>query len=75
MKKKLLPLFAFAVLAAGLTSCKKDFTCDCSYTDDDGEVISIPTTIENSRRPEASISCEALEIGYSMWADGKCKLK
>ena len=73
--KKLLPLFALAIIATGFTSCKKDFTCNCTYTDIDGEVVTIPTTINDSRRPEASLSCEALEIGYSMWADGKCKLK
>ena len=75
MKKGLLSLLALAALATSLTSCKKDFTCNCTYTDDDGTAVTIPATIEDSRRPEASLTCEAMEITYSIWDDAKCKLK
>ncbi len=75
MKKGLLSLFALAALATSLTSCKKDFTCNCTYTDDDGNKVTIPATINDSRRPEASISCSAMEITYSIWDDVDCKLK
>ncbi len=65
MKKAL--LIAVALISIGFTSCKKDWKCVCSDS-------TLGTTdeydIKNSRRPEASLSCDALEIGYD-----DCKLR
>lgn len=75
MKRKLLPLFALAVLATGFTSCKKDFKCACTFTDDNNEEQTEIMNI-NGRRPEASLSCEAFQASYNMYVGGaKCKLK
>jgi len=59
--KKVITLFAaVGFMAIGFTSCKKDFTCVC--TNSNGDKDSYPIT--NTRRPDAKITCEALEFGY-----------
>jgi hypothetical protein len=63
--KRLLPLLTLAVLATGFTSCKKDFTCECTYTEtENGTVVDTYTTSVtfNARRPEASLSCNASDV-------------
>lgn len=67
MKKSI--LFVAALLAISFTSCKKDWTCEC--TDSTGTVAT-SSTISNSRKPEAKTACEAqnlLGTGYN------CSLK
>lgn len=59
MKKSL--FIAVALISIGFTSCKKDWTCACR-DNTLGEMDEY--TIKDSRRPEASLSCDALEIGY-----------
>lgn len=63
--KKLL-LAATAIIAISTTSCKKDWTCEC--TDDNGYVFAFQ--IQDSRRPEASTICNTGDL-----AGQKCKLK
>jgi hypothetical protein len=54
--KKILTLIAVVFVAAiVLPSCKKDWTCVC--TDSNGDKTSY--TINDSRRPEAELACEA----------------
>ncbi len=64
--RKIITLSAVAVMAIALfSSCKKDFTCTCNFNGQ--EVV---TEIPDSRRPEAKIVCEAMDIG-----GGDCKLE
>lgn len=55
--KKLL-LFAVVGIALSTTSCKKDWICECRDTTT-GDVYEYE--IPNSRRPEASVSCDFVE--------------
>ena len=51
MKK--ITLFAFAVVALSLASCKKDRVCTC--TDVDGDILS--TTYYDSKKSNAELLC------------------
>ena len=56
--KNLFILTVFALVA--LTSCKKDYTCTCTY-DFMGEAVSTSTTI-NATKADAKKTCEAESI-------------
>lgn len=63
MKKVL--LLAIVATAFGLTSCKKDYTCECTIL---GTTSSVKYT--NVKKADAKKSCEALnQVGVS------CSLK
>jgi hypothetical protein len=56
MKK--LVLFVAVVATLGLTSCKKDWTCECSYTDGDGNTQTTSTAISDKTKKDAEAQCE-----------------
>lgn len=60
MKK--VALFAAVVFAVGLTSCKKDHTCECTTTDSSNTIsdVTVSTTI-NDTKSNAEDACTALE--------------
>jgi hypothetical protein len=53
MKKLML---VAAVVAVGLSSCKKDYTCTCTYTG--GVTGSVSTTVTATKK-DAKSSCES----------------
>lgn len=61
MKKIILTTAMVAVLALGLTSCKKDYTCDCK---DANSTKFDSQTYPNTSITDAKRSCEARE---SFW--------
>lgn len=65
MKKTL--LFAIAIVSIGFTSCKKDYSCECT---ENGQVV-LTAEMENTRRPEASAACKLAGTNSTM----ECKLK
>jgi len=54
--KKLLTLLFVASLALTATSCKKDYTCECTVLG-----VAAPTTIANSSKSDAETACTALQ--------------
>jgi hypothetical protein len=57
MKKTI--LFVSALVILGLTSCKKDYTCNCATMDLDTEEITTESyTIQAGHKSEASIECD-----------------
>jgi hypothetical protein len=66
--KRLIPLLFLCVVSSGLTSCYKEHTCTCTVTTSNGsggvETETFSFTIK-SRRPEASLSCNAGDMSYS----------
>ena len=61
--KKLL-LFSVAVLmACACTSCKKDYTCECKFTDG---TPNITAPFENAKKTDATEACDLLETTYKM---------
>jgi hypothetical protein len=61
MKKVLLVAFGASLL--GLTACKKDYTCTCTYNGN-GMSGSISTTI-NATKKDAKEACEADNNAYT----------
>lgn len=65
--KKIITLSAAAIMAISMfASCKKDYTCTCN-------INGTPTdfNMPNTRKPDAKIACEALQVGTAT----DCKLK
>lgn len=57
MKKKMSLVLGVAfVVAIGFTSCKKDYTCDCTING-----VKSSSTIENAKKGDAEDACTALE--------------
>jgi len=51
------------VLAFGLTSCTKDYTCTCTSTDSSGTIADIVTTVtyNDSKKSDAEDACTNAE--------------
>lgn len=60
--KKIILVAAVATFALGMTSCKKDYTCDCSYTSG-GSTATSSSTIKNAKKSDAKAACTALQVG------------
>lgn len=60
--KKFILVAAVATFAMGLGSCKKDYTCDCTYTSN-GQTYTSSSTIKNAKKTDAKAACTALQIG------------
>lgn len=78
MKKVIISaLSAVAILtvAAGITSCSKSYSCECSY-DNSGTPETVSTSLQGYTRVDAKASCDAIEIGLkSSFSDASCSLK
>jgi len=73
MKKSIvftLSVFATMIL---LSSCKKDFVCECSYTDVIGDSGIFSWEIEDRTKKDATDACE--EFDFAGWTDISCELK
>lgn len=57
MKKLLILGGIFAMFT--FTSCKKDYTCDCTVF---GDPISVP--VQNAKKKDAESACDAAETTY-----------
>jgi len=65
--KKLLLMAAVAGLFT-VTSCKKDYTCNCTVGS-----TTTPTTIENVSKADAEAACDALDA-INQIVGGSCAL-
>ncbi len=70
--KKVLFVAIAGVFTLGLTSCKKDWTCECQYS---GEVTTY--TIKDKKKSEAKSVCTgAVSVGLvKVGGDNNCSLK
>lgn len=72
MKRNLTIAFVGLAMIA-LTSCKKDYTCECTSTDSSGNSSTSSTTIENAKKSDAEEACnKSISSGGSTI---ECKLK
>lgn len=64
-------LFILAVIAGAfsMTSCKKDFTCECTVS---GQTT--PIELKNVKKVDATAACKTWNTSYSAQG-GSCKLK
>ncbi|MCX6197481.1 MAG: hypothetical protein NTY55_12690 [Flavobacteriia bacterium] len=73
--KNLFILTVFALIA--LTSCKKDYTCECKDYEDGVMVLSESTTIKDTKS-KAKTSCDELDdyedLGGYIY-ETKCEIK
>ncbi|MND75178.1 hypothetical protein D3C87_16110 [compost metagenome] len=52
---------ALAIALLGLTSCKKDYNCECTYQDTGNATIIENKTIKNSTLDDAKRTCDGYE--------------
>lgn len=70
MKKVILPLLMAGLFVAGVTSCKKDYTCACS-----GDGWTLDAKFENVKKKDAEETCDAAETTYKIGdATASCTL-
>jgi hypothetical protein len=73
MKKLFLSIAALAFIATSMTSCKKDYSCDCTYDDGTGTMVTEKTPIKDAKKKDAEEACDALGLLYTL-GGGKCEL-
>lgn len=64
MKKVVFGVAAMALL--GLTSCKKDYDCECTYQDTGSLTVTEHKTIKNSSLDDAKKTCDGYETNGSV---------
>ena len=63
MKKRLALLSGIAfILALGVTSCKKDYTCTCTVKDSSGNVLSTSSVTINDTKSKATTACNGMVV-------------
>ena len=69
-------LFVAVAATLGLTSCKKDWTCECSYTYD-GETETESYAINGKTKKDAEAQCEgkASVGGFTVSTGSNCTTK
>lgn len=72
--KKLSTILA-VVAVISLASCKKDYTCECTYTDSSGFFDNSTSTITiNGKKKDVEKSCDAFDY-TSGTTSNSCKIK
>lgn len=76
MKKVLLVAVA-GVFMLGLTSCKKDWSCECSYSNVQGTLVDpgSPYAISNATKKDAKEACNAMGVVVAGVGTKDCNLK
>ncbi len=64
--KKLLPIAAMALLATAFTSCKKDYTCECTTTEPGTTAITTKFTLNDQKKKDADAACNAKSTSYTV---------
>ena len=73
--KKVFLYAAVLVFVAGFSSCKKDYTCKCDYTEG-GQKKTIDIPMDFDTKLLAETQCNSEEMVYqSTDPDAKCELK
>ncbi len=72
MKKVSFLLGVLFVASLALTSCKKDWNCECTFAD--YPEFNTTTVIPDSKKKDAQEACDALDTAAKL-VDGKCELK
>lgn len=67
--KKFAPIAAIALFAIAFTSCKKDYTCECTVLG-----TTVPTEFKDVKKKDAQDDCDKLDASAKI-VDGNCKLK
>lgn len=65
---------AAALMMAGFVSCKKDYTCQCTW-DLAGSQTTVDLEMNNVSKKDAKDACEAATATYSQYTGVSCELK
>ncbi len=71
-------ILTFLVLAGFfMTSCKKDYTCKCTYKNVDGQEGHIFHYFENTTKAEAKLGCDSQDKLFKLGdpENAKCELE
>ena len=71
--KKLLSIAAVTVALVSLSSCKKDYTCTCTFTGVGGSQEAV-LQLNDSKKKDAESACDTWSTQYST-VGGTCELK
>lgn len=70
--KKLFILFAAVILVTGFSSCKKDYTCTCTFNNGNPTIV-LP--FNGATHKDAKESCDAAAATYAVAGGTGCTLK
>jgi hypothetical protein len=73
MKKLLLGIAGFGLLASTMTSCKKDYDCVCTYPGFNGTTETDTWPYKKVKKKDAEAACDTWDALHK--PDGSCKLK
>lgn len=77
MKVKKVFVLSLAFVALALTSCKKDYVCDCHIDDVDGNHIDQELDINGAKKGDAEKVCDDFEHQLEdneMYEEADCQL-
>lgn len=72
MKKTIATVIAVIFVAASFTSCKKDFTCSCTYSSN--SALNYDYKYTKVKKKDAQASCDGLDSSAKL-VNGSCTLK
>lgn len=76
MKKIALILAVAIVGAIVLPSCKKDYTCECTFdASNGGGTQTVDVAINHAKKKDAKNACDAMTSTYMMYTSVQCNLK
>jgi hypothetical protein len=75
MKKAFVVLFVAGAMATGLTSCKGDYTCSCTYEYIQGRDTTLVVPMNNVKKSDAEEACDLAQTTYqNADANASCTL-
>jgi len=65
--KKFAFIFGVAFVATlAFSSCKKDYTCSCTYKGVDGETATIDAEFKDAKKKDAENACDQLKATWAL---------
>jgi len=65
MKKAIFAVTVGLLITQNFTSCKKDYTCECTWKDNNGEKVTVESKIGKTTKKDAKAGCEKIPAHYS----------
>jgi hypothetical protein len=72
MKKSFVFILSLSLIIMFSTSCKKDFSCTCTYKDVIGAPDTLTWEIDEAKKKDAEEACE--NYTFEGWTDTNCTL-
>ncbi len=62
--KKVFAICAVALFAVSFSSCKKDYTCDCTTTESITGTTTTSSSTINATKADAEEACDAMDLTF-----------